>query len=175
MCRPMLAVVTAGRTDRPARDGFDAILWPMQILPGWHPIVVHFAVALSIGGAMALLVARYAPGTALARNAAVAGSVNLGSGALFCLLAIVSGVAAVWDLHLSGAARAAVSIHVIWAFFTTLAVLLLAVWRVFGAAAEERPSDLFVVIMVAAIAAVAVTAYLGGENVYRHGIGVLGR
>ena len=147
----------------------------MQILPGWHPIVVHFAVALSVTGAFTLLAARYARGRQLVRNAAVAGTFNLGLSAVFCVLAITTGIGAVWDLHLAGAARAAVSVHVIWAFFTTLGVLLLAVWRVFGAETEERPSGLFVAVMLAAIAAVTVTAYLGAENVYRHGIGVLGR
>ena len=147
----------------------------MQIVPGWHPIVVHFAVALSVSGAFALLASRCARDSAIARNAAVAGTVNLGSSAVFCLLAIMSGIGAVWDLHLSGAARIAVSTHVIWAFFTTLAVLLLAIWRVFGAATDERPSGIFIAVMLATIAAVTVTAYLGGENVYRHGIGVLAR
>jgi len=146
----------------------------MRIVPGWHPIVVHFAVALSVTGAFVLLAARYARRPRLIQSAAVAGTFNLGLSAVFSLLAILSGIAAVWDLHLSAAPRAAVSMHVIWAFFTTLALLLLSVWRVFGASPEEAPSNLFISIMLATIAAVTVTAYLGGENVYRYGIGVLG-
>ena len=147
----------------------------MQFIPGWHPIVVHFAVALSVTGAIALLVSRLARGPRTLQAAAVAGTVNLGLSAAFCLLAIMSGIAAVWDLHLDAAPRAAVSIHVKWAFFTTLAMMLLAVWRVFGAAFEERPSNLFIAVMLGAVAAVTVTAYFGGENVYRYGIGVLAR
>lgn len=145
----------------------------MQIIPGWHPIAVHFAVACSITGGMALLAARLLPGRRSARRSAVFGTIGLCVGALFCLLAIMSGIAAVWDEQLSPPARAAVAVHVKWAFFTTLAVLLLAVWRGAGAVPEEPPSNVFLALTLGAVAAVAVTAYLGAENVYRFGIGVL--
>ena len=145
----------------------------MQIIPGWHPIIVHFATAGSISGVLALLAARLLPGQIAPRRCAVFGTFSLCMGALFCLLALMSGIAAVWDVQLAAPARAAVSLHVKWAFFTTLVVLLLAVWRAAGAAAEEPPSNVFLAVAVAALAAVTVTAYLGAENVYRFGIGVL--
>jgi uncharacterized membrane protein len=145
----------------------------MQIIPGWHPIVVHFATACSVTGGLALLAARFLPGRRGARRSAVLGTLNLVIGAGFCLLAIASGIAAVWEVQLGPAARAALSLHVKWAFFTTLSVLLLAVWRAAGAAPEEPPSNVLVAVALAVLTAVAVTAYLGAENVYRHGIGVL--
>jgi uncharacterized membrane protein len=147
----------------------------MHILPGWHPIVVHFVIAQSVTAALALLVSRFAAAPRTVALTGVVGTFNLCFSALFAVLAIVSGLAAVWDLHLAGAARAAVSTHVKWAFFTTLALILLAVWRGVGLPPEERPSNLFLVVIGAAVGAVAVTAYFGAENVYRYGVGVLGR
>jgi uncharacterized membrane protein len=151
----------------------DDILASMQIIPGWHPIVVHFAVALSVTAAFALLVSRFVPALRMSQLAAVLGTFNLCLGAVFSLLAIVTGLAAVWDLHLAAAPRAAVSTHVKWAFFTTLALMLIAVWRGFGCAAEDRPSNVFVAALIGTMSAVSITAYFGGENVYRYGIGVL--
>jgi uncharacterized membrane protein len=59
-----------------------------------------------------------------------------------------------------------------WAIFTSLALLLLAVWRGAGAAQESRPSWLFIVILLAVTAALVVTGYRGGQNVYLYGVGV---
>jgi uncharacterized membrane protein len=56
--------------------------------------------------------------------------------------------------------------------FTTLGLLLLAIWRGAGTAQGSRPSWLFVILLVAASAALMVTGYRGGMNVYEFGIGV---
>lgn len=144
----------------------------MHIIPGWHPAVVHFAVASSFTGCAALLLSRLLPARA-AQHCAGFATLSLCVGAGFCLLALASGVMAVWDISLDAAARSAVSRHVIWAFFTTLSVLLLAVWRAAGYGFEESPSGLMLVVAVAVMLAVIVTGWLGGENVYRYGIGVL--
>jgi len=144
----------------------------MQIIPGWHPIVVHFAVASSITGAAALALSRLLPGRG-AQRCAVLGTLSLCIGAAFCLLALASGIAAVWDASFDAPAKAAVSRHVLWAFFTSLAVLLLAVWRAAGFTPEEPPSNFMLLAAAAVVLAVIVTGWLGGENVYRFGIGVL--
>ncbi|MBS0399991.1 MAG: DUF1684 domain-containing protein [Proteobacteria bacterium] len=144
----------------------------MQIIPGWHPAVVHFAVAASIIGCAAMLLSPLLPERA-ARHCAGFGTLSLCVGAGFCVLALATGVMAVWDVSLGAPARSAVSRHVIWAFFTTLAVLLLTVWRAAGYGLAEPPSGFMRVVAGAVMLAVLVTGWLGGENVYRYGIGVL--
>jgi uncharacterized membrane protein len=88
------------------------------------------------------------------------------------LFALATGLAAVLDLHVGLAARQALSLHVKWAIFTTLALVLLAVWRGAGVAQESRPSWAFIVVLTAATAALIMTGYRGGQNVYQYGIGV---
>jgi uncharacterized membrane protein len=90
-------------------------------------------------------------------------------GALF---ALGTGLAAVATLELAPAARAAVGLHVKWALFTTAALLLLAVWRGAGVDPNARPSRAFLVVLWVVSAALIVTAYRGGQNVYRYGVGV---
>lgn len=145
----------------------------MQIIPGWHPIIVHFAVALTITAAAALVASRLIPQLRISQMLAIVGTWNLGLGTLAALVAIGTGIAAVWDIQLTTAVRAAVSTHIKWAFFTTLALILLSVWRGAGAPADSKPSNLYLIVLSAAVAAVAMTAYLGAENVYRYGVGVL--
>jgi uncharacterized membrane protein len=63
-------------------------------------------------------------------------------------------------------------LHVKWAIFATLGLLLLAAWRGAGSAPDSRPSRVFLMVLWAMTAALIVTGYRGGQNVYRYGVGV---
>jgi uncharacterized membrane protein len=144
----------------------------MSILPGWHPIVVHFPLALVVTATLLLLAARLLREERYAATLATVGTWNLCLGAVAALFGIATGLAAVLHLNVGVAAHQAISLHLRWAIFTTLALVLLAVWRGAGSAQESRPSWLFVVVLLAATAALIVTGYRGGQNVYRYGVGV---
>jgi len=144
----------------------------MTLLPGWHPMVVHFPLALVFTATLSLLAARLLRGESYAATLATVGTWNLCLGAVAALFALATGLAAMIDLHAGVTARQAVSLHVKWAVFTTLALVLLAVWRGAGSAQESRPSWIFVVLLLLASAALIATGYRGGENVYRYGVGV---
>jgi uncharacterized membrane protein len=135
-------------------------------------MVVHFPLALVVTAALLLVAARLLRQERHAAILATVGTWNLCLGAVAALFGLATGLAAVIDLHVGLAAREAISLHVKWAIFTSLALVLLAVWRGGGVAQESRPSWLFTVILVAATAALVVTGYRGGENVYAYGIGV---
>jgi uncharacterized membrane protein len=135
-------------------------------------MVVHFPLALVVTAALLLVAARLLRQERHAAILATVGTWNLCLGAVAALFGLATGLAAVIDLHVGLAARQAISLHVKWAIFTSLALVLLAVWRGAGVAQESRPSWLFTVILVAATAALVVTGYRGGENVYAYGIGV---
>jgi uncharacterized membrane protein len=146
----------------------------MSILPGWHPMVVHFPLALVVTGTTLLLAAKLLRQERYASVLATVGTWNLCLGAVGALVAIATGLAAV--LHLNAdvgvAAHQAISLHLRWAISTTLVLVLLAVWRGAGSAQESRPSWIFLVVLLAATGALIVTGYRGGENVYRYGVGV---
>jgi uncharacterized membrane protein len=144
----------------------------MTILPGWHPMAVHFPLALVVTATLFLLAARLLRSESYAATLATVGTWNLCLGAVAALFALATGLAAMIDLHVGVAARQAISLHVKWAIFTTLALVLLAVWRGAGSAQESRPSWIFMVLLLAATAALTVTGFRGGENVYRYGVGV---
>jgi uncharacterized membrane protein len=141
-------------------------------LAEWHPMAVHFPLALTVTGALALSAARAAPPERYGATLAVVGTWNLCLGAVGGLFALGTGLAAVASLEIAPAARAAVGLHVKWAIFTIGAIALLAVWRGAGADSKSRPSRAFLVILWAVTAALLVTAYRGGQNVYRYGVGV---
>jgi uncharacterized membrane protein len=144
----------------------------MRLIPGWHPIVVHFPLALIVTAALLLSGARLLRPESRAATLATVGTWNLCLGALAALIALATGLAAVLDLHVGAAAHQAISTHLKWAILATLALVLLAVWRGAGSVAQARPSWLFLIVLWAATAALVETGYRGGQNVYRYGIGV---
>jgi uncharacterized membrane protein len=141
-------------------------------LPGWHPLVVHFPLALIVVAAALLLAARVLRSASLAATAATVGTWNLCLGAVAAVFALGTGLAAAIDLDVGTAVRQAISLHMRWALFTTLTLVLLAVWRGAGTAQESRPSWLFIVLLLVACAALGVTGYRGGKNVFEYGVGV---
>jgi uncharacterized membrane protein len=144
----------------------------LNIIPGWHPIAVHFPLALIVTAALTLTFAAVLPAHRHAKALAAVGTWNLCLGALAILFALGTGLAAVIDLHVGSASRQAISLHVKSAVVTTVLVLLVAVWRGAGTDADSRPSRFFMLMLWAATAALMVTGYRGGQNVYRYGIGV---
>ncbi len=138
----------------------------------WHPIAVHFPLALVLTGAFALSASCIG---GLKHHRAVLATVatwNICLGALGALFALGTGLVAVMGLHLAPEARAAVGLHVRWAVFTSMALLLLAVWRGAGGAPDAKPSRWFLGVLWAVSAALIFTGYRGGENVYRYGVGL---
>jgi uncharacterized membrane protein len=135
-------------------------------------MMVHFPLALVLTATALLLMARMSRSDQAAATLATVGTWNLCLGAVAALLALATGLGAVIDLHIGAAAHQAISIHLKWAIFTSLALILLAVWRGAGTAAQSRPSWVFIVVLLAASACLVVTGYRGGQNVYRFGIGV---
>ncbi len=120
----------------------------MSPLPSWHPLVVHFPIALVLSATALLLAARLLRNESLAATAATVGTWNLCLGAVAALVALATGLGAVLDLDVSAAAHQAISVHVKWAMLTTLLLVLLAVWRGAGTASRSRPSWIFLIVLV---------------------------
>ncbi len=143
-----------------------------MLIPGWHPAIVHFPLALILIATPLLFAARLLRSERLSSSAATVGTWNLCLGAAAALLAVVTGLAGVLDLDVGDAARQAISLHLKWAIFTTLVLVLCAVWRGAGTAQRSRPSGPFLFVLLAASAALVMTGYRGAQNVYEFGVGV---
>lgn len=144
----------------------------MRIIPGWHPMIVHFPLALIVTAAVCLSLARLRLALRYAAVLATVGTWNLCLGAVAVFFALGSGLAAVIGLHVGMAAHQAISAHMKSAILTAVLVTAVAVWRGTGTAPDARPSWAFLVILWAGTAALVVTGYRGGQNVYRYGVGV---
>jgi uncharacterized membrane protein len=138
----------------------------------WHPIAVHFPLALVVVAALALSAARLKALARVASTLATVGTWNLCLGAIAALFALATGLAAVVHLDAGPGARAAIALHVKWAIFAAVGIMLAGAWRGAGTAQDSRPSGFFLIVLWAVTATLIVAGYRGGQNVYRYGVGV---
>jgi uncharacterized membrane protein len=141
------------------------------ILPNWHPLLVHFPIALIAVAALFALGTKLAGGRPLAAQWVAVGHWTLWFGAMAALLAAATGWFAFNNVNHDEAGHAAMLLHRAWALPTVVGIGFLAIWAALRA--RSMASWLFVALLWSACAAVAVTSWLGGELVYRHGLGVM--
>ncbi len=143
-----------------------------EILPNWHPLAVHFTIALLLTGSFLFVL-----GSALARRPMGAAVTlvarwDLGLGVVSALVALATGWQAYDTVVHDAPAHANMTVHLRWALGTAALFLAAAsvAWidrrRVAGA------GPLLLLTIVLASGALAVTGWYGGENVYRFGLGV---
>ena len=143
-----------------------------EIIPNLHPLVVHFPIALTFVAAIFLLAARFRSSDVRASQWAVVGHWALWLSALSAVVTALFGWQAFGTVNHDDAGHLAMKVHLTWAVSTTIVLVIVAIidgWR----SQVDRPASWGVTIMVAfLVGAIAVTGWLGGEVVFRHGVGV---
>lgn len=144
----------------------------LQSLPNWHPVFVHFTVALLLVAVLLYIVAHFSPPGPFGRTVRLAARVNLALGVLFTVGTLLSGWYAYNTVPHDAASHEVMTLHRNWALIASAAFGLLVVWAVRYWLRNRREGRAFV--LAAAIAAVPllVTGHYGGELVYGHGVGV---
>lgn len=144
----------------------------IDIVPNWHPIVLHYTVALLSLTVLAYLAARLLPTARLRTEAAVFARWSLWLGTVFALATVATGWLAFNSVAHDDASHAAMLVHRNWALATLFAFGLLAVWSLWRRR-EERPGAAFLIALLVAGGLLTTTAWRGGELVFRYGLGVM--
>lgn len=146
---------------------------PWQIIPNYHPAVVHFPIALTIIAFLLSLAAYARPSHPSAAQLAAAGHFTLWLAAIGAAAAVLFGWLAFNSVNHDDAGHAAMLLHRSWAIPTALGLIFLAGWDAWKYRVNELISVPMLFLLFLLSQAIAVTGWLGGEVVYRHGIGVL--
>lgn len=145
----------------------------IDIIPNWHPIFVHFTVAL-LSISVALFVAvRFMANEKLRAQWEVVAQWNLWLGAIITLVTVAMGVVAYNTVAHDTPSHEAMTEHRNWALVTAALFELLAVWSALRARAGHGINTLILVGLVVAGGLLFSTAWHGGEVVYRYGLGVM--
>lgn len=144
-----------------------------QIIPNFHPIVVHFPIALTIIAFLLSIAAYVRRSHPISAQLAAAGHFTLWLAAIGAATAVLFGWLAFNSVNHDDAGHAAMLLHRSWAIPTAVGLILLASWDAWKYRVNELISVPMLFVLFLLSQAIAVTAWLGGEVVYRHGIGVL--
>ncbi|HQN65064.1 MAG TPA: hypothetical protein PLP44_05265 [Methylophilus sp.] len=158
---------TSASTTLPVSTGF-------SIIPNMHPAIVHFPIALTLISLLFGLSARILRKHSAVPLLAAAGHFTLWLSALSAVVAVIIG----WLAFNSGmnhddAGHAAMLLHRKWAIPTALGLVVLAGIDAWKSRLNQLMSLPTLALLFVLSGAIATTAWLGGEVVYRHGIGVL--
>lgn len=140
------------------------------IEPNVHPILVHFAYALSITAFISYVLASFAPSAKWRETLRPAADWMLGFGALAIIATIAAGFQAYYTVAHDGPSHAAMTTHRNWAAPSGIAIVLLAFWR--WTSRAKPASSMFIALLAAAAVSLSVAAWWGGNIVYGHGLGV---
>lgn len=143
------------------------------IIPNWHPIFVHFTVALLSIAAILHLASHFVTNTTRAEQCALVARWNLWLGAGFTLFTVAAGGYAYYTVAHDAPSHAAMTVHRNWALATTVVFLAIVAWE-FRLQREKRgKSWLFTGLLLVAAGLLVSTAWHGSELVYRYGLGVM--
>jgi len=144
-----------------------------QITPNFHPIVVHFPIALTIVAFLLSIAAYIRRSHPASAQLAAAGHFTLWLAAIGAAVAVLLGWLAFNSVNHDDAGHAAMLLHRSWAIPTAVGLILLSCWDAWKYRVNELISVPMLFLLFLLSQAIAVTGWLGGEVVYRHGIGVL--
>lgn len=144
----------------------------IDIVPNWHPFWVHFPLGLLLVALPLYLFASLFPRHALAATATTVARWNLWLGSLLLLPTLWTGYLAYNSVAHDAAGHAAMERHLTAAWLTLLLFAVAAVLAWFERGRAAGASALLILLLICGGTALAITGYLGAENVYRHGIGV---
>ncbi len=144
----------------------------IEIVPNWHPLWVHFPIALLTVAVLLFWLGRFWPEVARARTLITVARWNLGLGVLFLVPTLITGYLAYNSVAHDSAGHEAMERHLVAAWIASGLFVVAAVlaWR---ERQQKRTVGMpLLAVLLAGLVAIGVTGYLGAENVYRHGIGV---
>lgn len=143
-----------------------------EIIPNWHPIFVHFSIALLSISTVLLIVGKIAPQKFLWKNTAlIVSKWNLFIGAAISILTVLAGWYAYGTVNHDEPSHLAMTSHMKWALSTFALFVVVATWSFIS---RKKETGIFLTaFQVIATLSLLITGFKGGELVYRHGLGVL--
>lgn len=145
----------------------------MGIIPNWHPLLVHFTIALYVISSLLFTAGYVAVSNGWKEKLTGAAYINLWLGAVITVLTVAAGIYAYNTVDHDTPSHLAMTDHRNWALVTAGLYWIIAIWSVFLYRAGKATGLAFVIAMLASTGMLGITGFKGGEVVYRYGLGVI--
>ena len=146
----------------------------IDIIPNWHPILVHFTIGLLSTAVVFYLLSALLPvSERLKSNWQIVARWSLWTGMSITVLTLIAGYLAYNSVAHDTPSHEAMTEHRNWAFATASAFALLTIWSIWTHFKKQLPSIAFLAFAVVSGGLLASTGWHGGEAVYRYGLGVM--
>ena len=145
----------------------------IEIIPNWHPMLVHFTIALLAIATLLFVVTAVAGRGRPMPGIEATANWNLWLGAALTALTIAAGLQAAGSVNHDDAAHLAMENHKFWALGTASLFMLLALWNALRVRRKQNVGLAFMALMLVALTGLAGTGLRGADLVYRHGLGVM--
>lgn len=145
----------------------------IEIIPNWHPIFVHFTVALITISALCYFIGIFSTKYSLGREFLIVGRWCLWFGAIAAIATVIAGFIAYYSVAHDTPSHLAMTEHRNWAIATFVVILFVTIWSLWQHFKKKSVGIMFVMAMIITFFLVTITAWHGAEVVYRYGIGVL--
>jgi uncharacterized membrane protein len=145
-----------------------------EIIPNFHPILVHFTIALLSISVLFYLLRLLLPINHRWKEQWLnMANWSLWTGCLFAIATVIAGWFAYNSVAHDAPSHAAMTLHRNWALPTASLFLLIGLSSINLARKKIQPSFKFLSTAVIAVVLLMVTGWLGSEVVYRYGLGVM--
>jgi uncharacterized membrane protein len=144
----------------------------IQIIPNWHPIFVHFSIAL-LSISTLMIASSFIIKNDFKEKILNSGYINLWVGCLITFGTVAAGFYAYNTVAHDGPSHAAMTDHKNWALTTAITFLILTLWSVWLYRKNQKQNILFIACLLVATSLLGITGLKGGEVVYRYGLGVM--
>lgn len=144
-----------------------------EVIPNWHPIFVHFAIALLTMSSLFFVILKVMNQHPLKEQIRILAFWNLWLGTGFAIVTAIAGWFAYNSVAHDTPSHLAMTEHRNWALITVLVFFIISIWSVKQYKSIKDTSIIFTFIMVMAFVLLASTGWRGSEAVYRYGLGVM--
>ena len=145
-----------------------------EIIPNWHPVFVHFTVALLSLTVGFHILYPFLPEGRIKQQFEILARWDLWLGTGFGIITAIAGWFAYNSVvHNSTLSHAAMTDHRNWALATLALFIVLSVYSLWRVRSRSQPGYIFLGTLLLAGMMLGSTAWRGAEVVYRHGIGVI--
>ncbi len=154
-------------------DSIGSNFMNIEIIPNWHPIFVHFPIALVAISTLSFLLGVVTRQSRIANELIMVSKWCMWFAGMFAIVTAYTGWSAYNSVAHDGLSHQAMTLHRNWALATALIIVIFAV-VVFSFRNDwgQRKRLLSLSALIILTGLISVTAWLGAEAVYRYGIGV---